>query len=338
MTENKRSAEPHNALNDLPPSEDLTVRPFKRNTSRRNAPSFTPLRREVVIKNILSGIAKKHDIKEDLNIQQARLSGAETILYFLKGTGAPKYQTTAPRCAIMRQERAETMEALKLACIQHADFSLDTQLLFEVKWPMEKIAEFVGQHHQYENGRVAIDCVRNGFRDFEIADEVIIVRELCNKTGKNKASRIFLTPKFFNSFGVSDEYLCKLMRQLRAARKISGTLNDLVAKCRAQFARRATSAKIAGLWRSDLNAKLKRIKDKFKQIEEQLNSKGKQKAADKAQKQAEKARLKQEKKDAETLSKTSKTAKNAAVASVEVRDKHLADISAMFEDLKPKPT
>jgi len=230
-----------------------------KNTTRRNTPHLPSVKNGSQLQRYLCNVAKKHDVRFDPNIAKTRTLGKNIILYFLKG-GKAKYQKIPPRCENIRPERAETMNALLMCFIMTCDFSIDSEYLFEINYPIEFLAKLIGQHHKYDNGRVSIDCVRNAITDFEMTGYLHILREPCKETGKNKANRLFLTPKFFNSFGVTTDELVGLMENLRNYRLKNKTLNQIIEKNQAQFLRRKQNTQIAGLWRSDLSSALSKIK------------------------------------------------------------------------------
>lgn len=310
--------------------------PTPKRTGRRHAPRNP----EAVRSNIqlhLYNLAKKYDLTNDEVIQSTRMCGGKVIIYFKKG-GIPKYKVIPPRPAIMHPYRAETMNAVKLALLLLANFNSDASLLFEVSHSMETIARMVGQCHTYDNGRVSFDCVRNAIFDFELAEYLYVAREICKETGINKANRIFLTPAFFASFGVTERELHTLMQRLRNYRKHKGTLASINAREKAEFERRNEHARIAGIWRSDIHAKLKAIKERFvqlaRQIKEAAKAKQAAKAARKAEKQARKAQAKQEHSANKTLAAIHQRA--AAAAPAETANSYLQSIAALFDD--PLPT
>lgn len=314
----------------------MKVKTTHRNTSRRYAPSFRVANSKLIISKILTGIASKFDVANDETIKEARINGAETIRGFNKG-GTPIWQKTLPRCGNMRSERRETMNELKLAFIQKANYSLAANELFEVSCAPEELAKMIRQIHVYESGRVAIDCVRGGLRDFQISDYIIIFNEYDKNTGKNKASRIFLTPAFFESFGVDAEYLCDLMRSYRESLRRKGKLRERIEKDNENGYRRATSANIAGLSRTDLNAKLKRIKKQLAEIDERKTeeaalikaNKAAKKAAKEAAKEAAKAQEYRELSDRNTADILADNARFTANASRESR--YFRDIKSLFD-------
>lgn len=290
---------------------------------RRKAPHYVP-QGVLDIQKYLHHCLDRYDVVQDKWIQEVRQCGGDFILYHKKD-GSDKRKVIAPRAGRMRSERAETMMAEMRALVDSCSFSLDAEHLFEVKFPVETLAIMIKQHHVYEEtGRVAVDCVRGGLYDLELAGYIRVAREGCPITGKNKANRIFLTPRFFEAIGVSKEKLCLKMSKLREYRRRSGKLAAVHAYDAMQYTRRMKHERVASTSRSDLIAALKCIKLAFTNLEAELvaKRKAKKEAAlrNREAKLAQKKLAKANKQAAAVVSKLDKIAEAAVTPARSLMD------------------
>ncbi|MBA0018491.1 Replication protein [Xenorhabdus nematophila] len=158
-----------------------------------------------------------------------------------------------------RSESCEALTSLSMVLAANADYSPDSDYLFEVMLPFEKIAEYMGMLHVYENGRKAYDSPRNALDVTEQMEYTIVQRGRDTDTGQNKPLRIWLTPKFFTSRGIAlDEIRNWLTSFKRWAIKngLTKSLRELYERHTLHMARIGIDTKN----RHSLNNKLKKIK------------------------------------------------------------------------------
>ncbi|MFC1185407.1 hypothetical protein ACFGXE_10665 [Pasteurella multocida] len=118
----------------------------------------------------------------------------------------------------IRSERRETLQALAYELIAFADYSIDSDYLFEVMTNVETLAKNIRQLHVYPSGRKAYDPVTKALRMLEEANLLIILRELDHETKQRKAMRIWLKPEFFYAFGFTQSRLRQKIKNLHKYR------------------------------------------------------------------------------------------------------------------------
>ncbi|MDG6882840.1 IncFII RepA protein family [Phocoenobacter uteri] len=124
----------------------------------------------------------------------------------------------------IRSERRETLYALVNELIEYADYSIDSDYLFEVMTNVERLAQNIRQLHIYPSGRKSYDPVIKALRMLEEAGLIIILREMDHQTKQRKAMRIWLRPEFFYSFGFSKKRLKQKVKNLYKYRVKKGLL------------------------------------------------------------------------------------------------------------------
>ncbi|HII3761618.1 hypothetical protein ACFGWE_10660 [Pasteurella multocida] len=124
----------------------------------------------------------------------------------------------------IRSERRETLQALAYELIAFADYSIDSDYLFEVMTNVETLAKNIRQLHVYPSGRKSYDPVTKALRMLEEANLLIILRELDHETKQRKAMRIWLKPEFFYAFGFTHSRLRQKVKNLHKYRAKNGLL------------------------------------------------------------------------------------------------------------------
>lgn len=126
----------------------------------------------------------------------------------------------------IRSERRETLQALANEMIALADYSIDSDYLFEVMTNVETLAKNIKQLHIYPSGRKAYDPVTNALKMLEEANLIIILREMDHESKQRKAMRIWLRPEFFYAFGFSESRLRQKVKNLHKYRAKKGLLTE----------------------------------------------------------------------------------------------------------------
>ncbi|HDR0678648.1 TPA: hypothetical protein QBZ85_001929 [Pasteurella multocida] len=126
----------------------------------------------------------------------------------------------------IRSERRETLQALAYELIAFADYSIDSDYLFEVMTNVETLARNIRQLHVYPSGRKSYDPVTKALKMLEEANLLIILRELDHETKQRKAMRIWLKPEFFYAFGFTHSRLRQKVKNLHKYRAKKGLLVD----------------------------------------------------------------------------------------------------------------
>ncbi len=102
-----------------------------------------------------------------------------------------------------RSELCETLTILSSVLIAHCNYSVYSEYLFEIYVPFEIIAYSMNMLHIYENGRKSYDPPLHALRILEKLKYLIIFRQRNPDTGHCKPLRIWLTPRFFTSRGIT---------------------------------------------------------------------------------------------------------------------------------------
>lgn len=126
----------------------------------------------------------------------------------------------------IRSERRETLYALCYELINYADYSIDSDYLFEVMTNVETLAKNIKQLHIYPSGRKTYDPVLKALIMLEQAGLIIILREMDHETKQRKAMRIWLKPEFFYSLGYTQAKLRLLVKNLHKYRVKKGLLDQ----------------------------------------------------------------------------------------------------------------
>lgn len=152
---------------------------------------------------------------------QLRKQGG-SILTKIYPDGSKRYRKIEPRRTSIRKEREYTLNALLRAIINNTDYNLSARHLFECTLSIEQLAKEVGQFYQYapnysgndtyRHGRNSCDPVRGAIDDLEACKLVFVIREFCVEAKTYKASRLFLTPLFFQSLGVTGKEMAQLRK------------------------------------------------------------------------------------------------------------------------------
>jgi len=236
------------------------------NTVRHSAPFFAqPKTKQLRVKTRLVSALKKKNFNRDSALQELRENGGQVDLYFKK-CGILKKKYLPVRRSNIRIERMESLRELGFAFIEHCDYSVDSAHLFEIAYAPETLAKMIGQHHfypptlKYPNGRSAYDCVLNALYDYEASGQIVVVRQFDEKAGINKASRLFLAPKFFEMLGVNRAEMLNLLRELKRVKGLQGKVSASNAYHEKQFTRRRSNDRVADVQRSDIKKILRNIR------------------------------------------------------------------------------
>ncbi|MEQ1966202.1 Replication protein [Xenorhabdus nematophila] len=128
-----------------------------------------------------------------------------------------------------RSESCEALTVISMVLAANADYNPDSEYLFEVMLPLEKIAEYMGMLHVYDNGRKAYDSPRNALDVTEQLEYTVVQRGRDTDTGQNKPLRIWLTPKFFTSRGIAVDEIrnwLKAFKRWALKKGLTETLKD----------------------------------------------------------------------------------------------------------------
>lgn len=127
--------------------------------------------------------------------------------------------TPKPMRITARRESREALTALSLALAANCDYNPESQYAFEVMCSFEDIARAMGVLHVYENGRKAYDVALNALSVMAQLGEgdpyVVVQHDKDSDSGQNKAMRLWLTPRFFMSRGISLEEIRHTLHQYR---------------------------------------------------------------------------------------------------------------------------
>ena len=108
----------------------------------------------------------------------------------------------------IRSERRESMLAACFVCTAFTDFHPDREDgIFEVRKSIEELARVSGMLTVYDSGRKAYDCFLKALETISEAGGMIIRKAKDPETKQWKPHRIFLTPKFFEWFGMGIDKL-----------------------------------------------------------------------------------------------------------------------------------
>lgn len=240
---------------------------------RRYTPSFEQPVPDIPIAKALDRLLAKHCWSRNRFMRKLRQEGA-TIKRWKLADGSWKTKTVAPRRLSIRTEREQTLDALTRAMLYCADYDPSAPYLFEVKASIERLAELIGQLHEYEpgydgedgqyrHGRKSCDPVHGALDDMEAAELILVVREFDTQSGTYKAARIFFMPKLFISLGLTlKETRAMLHRHLKWQEK-KGLTPSVKEKRKKELLRLATSERVATLNRPSLRNLLARIRREF---------------------------------------------------------------------------
>lgn len=240
---------------------------------RRHTPKFDiPMSNHPIAKR-LDTLLRGHSWNRNRFMRKLRKEGA-TLKRRKLNDGSWKTKVIPPRRASIRLEREQTLDSLVRAMIYRADYSPDSEYLFEIKASVEDLAKMIGQLHEYEpgydgqggqyrHGRKSCDPVHGAIDDMEAAEMIVVVREFDQESKTNKAKRVFLRPNFFRGFGLSMDDTRKMMSQARKWQEKHGLIKTAKQKRQSELLRQAESDRIASLDRPSLRNLLARIKREF---------------------------------------------------------------------------
>lgn len=168
----------------------------------------------------LGAIINKFDWHKCKPIMDLRRSGG-SILMKVSSQGAKRFKTLMPRRLKIRAEREETLTCLIKAIVNNVEYSPDARYIYECMLSIEELAKEIGQLHEYKagyddngkyrHGRKAYDPVLGALEDLEASKMILVVREFDKETKQYKASRLFLTPTFFQSLGLTAKETKKMI-------------------------------------------------------------------------------------------------------------------------------
>lgn len=259
--------------NSVAPDKSAAIEQVKTRGKRRLAPCFDQVMVNHPIATRLDAILSKHDWSKNRYIAKLRETGA-TLVRKRHQDGAAKVKVIPPRRASIRVERCETMTHLARAVFYRTCYDPDAPFLFECKASVPELAKMIGQLHtyqpgydgdngQYRHGRKSYDPVLGALEDWAAAGLILLVTEYDKQAMQYKASRIFLRPQFFKSFGLS----MKATKSMLHSAKKWMIKHDLVEDARkarqAETLRQTDNERIAGLDRPSLRNLLARLKREF---------------------------------------------------------------------------
>lgn len=188
---------------------------------RRYTPAFNSTFVNLPIVKRFAAALEKFDWHKCTPMKELRANGG-AIVTKVYSDGSKRYRQLPPRRASIRKEREETLSALVPEIINNVEYHPNARYMYECMLSIEELARKIGQCHEYEagydgengqyrHGRVAYDCVLGAIDDLEASKLIIVVREFDTDAKQYKASRLFLTPLFFESFGFSAKETKKLI-------------------------------------------------------------------------------------------------------------------------------
>ena len=203
------------------------------------------------------------------------------------------------RCAI-RSEARETLTEVVKALFFHMDFSTNSEYALECRVSVETIAKEIGQHHTYENGRVAYDAVLHALVMLEDAGLIFIAREFDHSTRRHKAMRVFGSIKLCESFGISLAEMREAMNKLNQHRKQHGLRLSDDEKHIQRYVRDLSKLNVAEIRANITRQKLKWVKQQLSAANSPVSEADKQATLDKIN-QAEIARKAEQQASVTTL-------------------------------------
>lgn len=192
-----------------------------------------PIPKNVLVRRLVAAISA-HDFNQNQAILRSRAIGA-SVDY------APAIKRKGPmeRWYSIRVERRDALRVVAQALVIHADYSYDSEYLFEVKCSRRVLAIDTGLGIQYEPedcnpsvhplGRVDTGRLDRCIRDLFLAGLIHVAYERKSPAKRQlddssfdddgckyqKISRIFLKPEFFAVFGFSRDDVMKAMTAKR---------------------------------------------------------------------------------------------------------------------------
>jgi len=200
---------------------------------RTTAELQVPVPQNILVRRLVAAISA-HDFNQNHAILRSRAIGA-SVDY------APAIKRKGPmaRWYSIRAERREALRVVSQALVIHADYSYDSEYLFEVKCSRRMLARDTGLAIQYEPeecnpsvhplGRIDTSRLDRSIRELFLAGLIHIVYERKSPAKRQlddssfdddgckyqKISRIFLKPEFFSVFGFSRDDVMKAMTAKR---------------------------------------------------------------------------------------------------------------------------
>jgi hypothetical protein len=187
----------------------------------------------ILVRRLVAAIGQ-HDFNQNLAILRARASG-QSVDY------VPTIKSHGPmaRWYAIRSERRDALRVAAQALVIHADFSFDSEFLFEVKCSRRVLAQDTGLALHYEAnecnpsihplGRTDTSRLDRCIRELFLAGLIHVATQKKSPTKRSidsesfddagcryqKISRIFLTPRFFEVFGFSRDEVIKVSMAIK---------------------------------------------------------------------------------------------------------------------------
>ncbi len=106
-----------------------------------------------------------------------------------------------------RSELCQTLTTLSSILLLYCDYNLYSEFHCEIAVPFEILSSSMNMLHIYKNGRKSYDPPSHALKILEQLKYIIVLRDINPDIGHYMPLRIWLTPKFFTSRGISlNEY------------------------------------------------------------------------------------------------------------------------------------
>lgn len=138
----------------------------------------------------------------------------------------PAYSPRPLRLSV-REESRRALTALSLALAANCDYNPDAEYPFEIVVSFEEVAKAMGVLHIYENGRKAFDVATHAREVMEQLGYIIVHRAWDKEAGQYKPLRLFLTPSFFTSRGITVEEIRQWLHAYRQWAAVNGLCESL---------------------------------------------------------------------------------------------------------------
>ncbi|WP_110605970.1 Replication protein [Serratia plymuthica] len=176
---------------------------------RRYAPAFSESVPRGAAAHVIARI-RGHNWSRNPDLIALRKIGYTPYTRRNDPTFVPKPMRITPR-----SESREALNALSLAMAANCDYNPESAYPFEVMCSAEDLAKAMGVLHVYDDGRKAYDIALNALNVLDELKYCIIQREIDPDVGQNKPMRIWLTPEFFLSRGMTIEEVRSLLHKFR---------------------------------------------------------------------------------------------------------------------------
>lgn len=190
-------------------------------THRNCTPAYTGSTPRGIASKVVACF-RQHDWTRNDDLIALRREGYTPYTRTFDPTFRPK-----PMRITARSESREALSALSLVLAANADYSPDSDYMFEVMLPVEDIARRMNALHVYENGRKAYDVMLHALRVLEQLDYVVVHRDRDADSGQNKPMRIFLTDRCFTSRGIAVENVREWLHKFRQWAVASGVAESM---------------------------------------------------------------------------------------------------------------